>query len=147
LPDSDAVPAAFRRAHPKAHLFVRGTPGASIWLAVEPRRLHVVFDGEPDGACLTGVFAEARDAGLLTNDMWALVDITRFTGAIDWKAISALGEIMPKGGDTINRNAYIVRDGITAAMTKISAALFTRTQHQPFSNEAEAREWLGWEAI
>lgn len=147
MPDSYDVAAAFRRAHPKAHLFVRGRPNARVYLAVEPRRLHVVFDGEPDGACLIGVFTEAREAGLFTNDMWALVDISRFTGAIDWKAIAAIGDIMPKGGEGTNRNAYIVRDSITAAMTKISAALFVHTEHKAFRDEAEAREWLGWEPI
>lgn len=145
-PDEDLALSRFTQDHSDAQVFVQGVKGARILLAVGPRRLHFVFEGEAEGRQIIAALNAAKAAGVLVSDDFsALVDMIPFTGALDWRTIPEISEVMPKGTTTTNKNAYIVRDDITAALTKINSALFSKTEHRAFATEAEARAWLGWD--
>jgi hypothetical protein len=113
-------------------------------LAVSPRRLVIRMAGAFHSEHIIGVLQDAGAAGILTSDDFcALVDMTDFTGVIDWEVIPQITEVMPKG-DSRNKNAYIVRNDMFTALAKINAVLFPQTEHATFLTENEARAWLGW---
>jgi hypothetical protein len=144
--EADGALASFARAHAGMRIFVRGDKGARVVLAVASRRMYFVFEGECEGAQIVGVINDAKEAGVIVSDDFsAYVDMLPFTGALDWRVIPQIGEVMPKGNTATNKNAYVVRDDITAALTKINSALFSKTEHRAFATGAEALAWLGWE--
>ena len=145
LPETDAKLAEFAAAHPAARLFVRGAADGRAILAAEPKRLHLVLEGEVSREDFLGVLIEARACDLpSSDDFHTLVDISRLTSALDWQAVAQVGEIMPKGDTATNKNAYVVRDSITAALTKVYSMLFAKTEHRAFTSADEAMRWLGW---
>jgi hypothetical protein len=145
MPDDNDTPPLSNDVLPGARRFAEGRAGARVLLAAEPRRLHVVFDGDVEGAHLIGALSQARAAGLPAGDDFsALIDMTGFTGVLDWQAVAQVRDVMPKGGSTTNKNAYVVNNEITAALAKVNAALFAQTEHKAFLTMGEALAWLGW---
>jgi hypothetical protein len=143
--DDDIALMNFWNAHAGMRFFVQGGRGARILLAAAPHRLYLVFEGEAEGEQIVGALLDAKRAGLPASDEFsALVDMLPFTGSVNWRAIPQISNVMPKGRSTTNKNAYVVRDDITAALTKINSVLFPNTEHRAFDNEAEAVAWLGW---
>ena len=135
----------FAERNPGAAIFARVRADGAVLLAVSPGRLVFEMTGTIPCDYFVDVLADARAAGLLTCDAFsALVDMTSFTGVIDWKVIPKISDVMPKG-DSTNKNAYIVRNTMFTVLTKINAVIFPKTQHRTFSTEGEARMWLGWE--
>lgn len=135
----------FAEANPGAAIFAKVRAEGAVLLAVSPGRLVMDISGTIQSEYILEVLAEARAAGLFVSDAFsALVDLTTFTGAINWNVIPKISEIMPKG-DSNNKNAYIVRNMMFAVLAKINMVLFPKTQHRTFSTIAEARAWLGWE--
>ena len=59
--------------------------------------------------------------------------------------IPQITEVMPKGENRSNKNAYVVRNDMFAMLAKINVALFPDTHHATFKTEEDARAWLGWE--
>jgi hypothetical protein len=146
MPETDSVLAAYIGRHGRERVFVRGEIGARVLLGVEPQRLYFRFEGEADGAQIIDAIRDATAAGLLTSDDFsALVDMSTFTGVLDWKVIPQISEVMPQGDTATNKNAYVVRDSLTAVLAKINSALFSKTQHRAFSHADEALAWLGWD--
>ncbi len=136
----------FARQNPDATIFVREEGEGGIMLAVSPRRLVFRMVEAFHSQHIVGVLADARAAGLLNTDEFsALVDMTKFTGVIDWSVLPQISEVMPKGHCTTNKNAYLVRNDMFAMLAKINIALFPDTQHATFMSEKEARAWLGWD--
>lgn len=137
---------AFAQKNPGATIFAHGENGGVIMLAVSPRRLVFHIEGNLGSEHIIGVLQEARAAGLLERDDFsALVEMRDFTGVIDWKVIPQVSEVMPKGSNRENRNAYVVRNVFFDMLTKVNAVLFPDTKHQTFRTEEEARAWLGWD--
>lgn len=136
----------FAARNPGATIFTREEPDGSIMLAVSPRRLVFCMTGAFHSDHIIGVLADARATGLVdTDDFSALVDMTGFIGVIDWSVIPEISEVMPKGENRTNKNAYIVRNDMFAKLAKINGALFPNTEHATFMTEKEARAWLGWD--
>lgn len=136
----------FAKQNPGATIFVREEGEGGIMLAVSPRRLVFRMVEAFHSEHIPGVLADARAAGLLdTDEFSALVDMTKFTGVIDWSVIPQISEVMPKGQCRTNKNAYLVRDDMFAMLAKINIALFPDTLHATFMSEKEARSWLGWD--
>lgn len=142
----DGALQVFADKNPNMTLFVRGEIGARVLLAVAPRRLSVCMEGDASCADLLAVLRDARAAGHFeSDDFSALVDMTGFTGTLDWQLIPKISEVMPKGDSETNKNAYVVRDALLSTLIKVSAMLFPKTKHASFVSEAKAREWLGWD--
>ena len=136
----------FAANNPGAAVFARGTKTTHIMLAVSPHRLVLSTKGAITTEHLVALLGEMRAAGHLpSDDFSALVDLTGFTGAIDWDEIKKISTVMPQGDSRTNKNAYVVHDSFLAMVAKITAALFPKTECAAFTTEKAARHWLGWE--
>ena len=135
----------FAKKHPGATVFAGGRRGDRVMLAVAPHRLVLKINGTVQSDRVVGLLQEMRAAGhLASDDFNALIDITEFTGAIDWDEIRKISEVMPKGASRTNKNAYLVHNTFLAMVAKITAALFPQTECAAFTTEKEARALLGW---
>ena len=142
----DQAQKVFAANNPGAAVFSRGTAAAHILLAVSPHRLVFAIKGAINSEHLIAILCEVRAAGQVTSDDFsALIDLTGFTGAIDWDEIKKISTIMPAGDSRTNRNAYVVHDSFLAMVAKITAVLFPKTECAAFSTVKEARKWLGWD--
>ena len=136
----------FAANNPGAAVYARGSAATHIMLAVTPHRLVFAIKGAINSEHLIAVLSEMRAAGQVTSDDFsALVDLTGFTGAIDWDEIKKISTVMPQGDSRTNKNAYVVHDSFLAMVAKITAVLFPKTECAAFSTETEARKWLGWD--
>lgn len=140
--DEDEVYAAFERAGADGDVFVQGAPQARVLLKVTPKRLYVLVDGEPAGKAISGVFSDAIRAGKINYSLSALVDLTLFTGSVDWDHIAAVSKMAPWGKDGTSIVAYVVRSNIFHNLIKIAATMFPDTKQQSFLDRAEAEAWL-----
>ena len=140
--NEDEVYAAFVRAGADGDVFAQGAPEARVLLKVAPHRVYVLVDGEPAGKCISGVFADAIRAGKIKRILSALVDLTVFTGSVDWDHIAAVSKMAPWGEDGRCDVAYVVRDNLFHNLIKIAAAMFPATRQQAFLDRAEAEAWL-----
>jgi hypothetical protein len=137
---------SFAAKYSGAATFQRCTPNGGVALAVRPHQLVLKIFGTIYSEHLITVLKEMRSAGhLQSDDFCALIDLTGFTGNIDWDEVKKIGSVMPEGQSRSNKNAYLVRDTYLAMIAKITAVLFPHTECQAFTNEADARQWLGWE--
>lgn len=135
----------FAEKYPGAEIFLRERTGGAVLLAVAPLRMAISIEGTIQSEDIVNVLKDAREAGLFKDDNFsALVDMTNFTGVIDWRKIPEISEVMPKGETRTNKNAYVVRNDFFAMLAKINAVLFPKTLHATFKTEEEARLWLGW---
>jgi hypothetical protein len=134
---------AFADNNPGMTVFARGQPGAAVMLAVAPHRMVVKISGTALSENLVALLEQAHDH-LGGDEFCALIDLAGFTGVIDWDEVKKISDVMPKGTSRTNRNAYLVRDSYLAMVAKITAALFPLTECAAFTNESEARRWLGW---
>lgn len=137
---------AYVHAHNPARVFAQGNRKAYALAAAWPHRLYMVFYGDVSGGHILGALHEVVQSGVFPDDrVSALVDMLMFSGTVDWSAMVRISDIMPRGNCRTNRNAYIVRDAITASLTKVNAVHFPDTTHRAFHDEAKALHWLGWE--
>ena len=133
----------FGRSSENSAFTVRGPESARIALKIDSKRLYVVVAGEPRGNDLTQCFREGLDKGLIRPSMRTLVDLTRFTGTVDWSAVFALRTLAPWGKDEgESRVAYVVRTNTFLPLLKIARVLFFRSHHRAFDNHADAIKWL-----
>jgi hypothetical protein len=138
--------ADFAGKHPEAAIFTRGGGSVVMLAAVQPHRLILKAVGAVPSENVVGILRDLRAAGHLTSDTFhALIDLTEFTGGIDWDEIKQISEVMPKGDSATNRNAYVVRDSFLAMIAKITAAMFPNTECAAFTAERDALAWLQWD--
>jgi hypothetical protein len=136
---------AFTADNPGAAVFTRGTTAAHVMLAVAPHRLVFAIKGAINNEDLVAILSEMRAAGhLASDDFCALIDLTGFTGAIDWDEIKKISNIMPQGSSSTNKNAYVAHDSFLAMVAKITSVLFPKTECAAFTTKKQARHWLGW---
>ena len=137
---------AFAAANAGAAIFMRQRATGLVLLAVSPGRVVLTIAGAIASEHIVGVLRDADIAARLGSDTFrALIDISDFSGTIDWRDIQEIGAVMPKGDSRTNRNAYVVRNPLWLAVAKITAAFFRQTECAAFPSAAEARAWLGWE--
>lgn len=130
----------FSDTNPGELLISRGPDAGKISLKIGPECLMVLVDGEPDGDTLTACFEDALASGHSNIAMPTLVDLTRFYGQPDWKALRAVRDMAPWGKACV---AYVMRaDAMPATAIKIAGALFANSQHRIFTNHADALAWL-----
>ena len=106
--------------------------------------LKVTVEGEPPGECLVTVFRRGIADGWVTPSMPALVDLSRFIGAVDWAAVRAVKDLAPWGTGLTgpSRTAYIVRNSMFGTLILAASALFVTAHHRAFTTEADALAWL-----
>lgn len=144
--DGADVQQSFAEKFRGAAIFTRGQGSTRVMVAVRPHRLVLKVCGNTPAEHVVGVLTDLRRAGhLASDDFSALIDLTEFTGAIDWDEIKKISDVMPKGTSRTNKNAYLVHDGFLAMIAKITSVLFPQTQCAAFAREREALHWLDWE--
>ncbi len=106
--------------------------------------LWVIVEGEASGENLVSAFRQALDQGVVDLWMPSLVDLTRFTGAVDWAAVRTVREMAAwgRGNKPKSRVAYVLRDQRVVVLVKIIAVLFPRSMHRAFYDVAEAARWI-----
>jgi hypothetical protein len=137
----DEVYATFVDAGGDGVVVAHGQPGARFMMKLTPERLYVLVDGEPPGKILIDTFAEATASGALKSRS-TLIDLTRFTGSVDWDAVMSLREMTPRGIESASNVAYVVRDKLFATLIKITTAIFPKIRQQAFTARADAIAWL-----
>ncbi len=125
-----------------ANVIWAGTRRDYVALSVAQGVLWVVLEQEPTGADLRGCFQRALAAGTITTSMLVLVDMARFTGAIDWSAIHAIKDMATWGADGKARVAYVTRNNGFYVLLRVVADLFPRTRHRFFLDPHQAIAWL-----
>lgn len=120
------------------------SPQGGIFLRRKDNLLWILVEKEAASEELVAGFKQALQVGLVKRSMPTLVDLTRFTGAVNWGAIRAVSKMARWGTDPneVARVAYLVRDGQFNALVKIVSALFPLVSHRPFSNREHALTWL-----
>jgi hypothetical protein len=140
-PQKDDVFVAFAEAGGEGILFARGPPGARFMMKLTPTRLYVLADGEPQSKYLIDVLAEAVASGKLDSRS-TLVDLTHFTGTVDWEAVTTMRKMTPRGIESASKVAYVVRDKLFVNLLKIPTAMFPKIRHRAFTSRAAAIAWL-----
>jgi hypothetical protein len=127
-----------------ASLIARGDAHGRVSLKAGADRLIVVVEGEPTGECLLECFRAGIEQKILLPDMRTFVDLTRFFGGVDWKAVFGLRHLAPwgEGGTGNARVAYLFRDTDFGASIKILSAMFTRARNRGFTDRTLAIQWL-----
>jgi hypothetical protein len=115
-----------------------------VFLRRKDNMLWILVEKEASANELISCFQQGLQAGWMKLSMPTLVDLMRFTGAVDWGAVRAISKMARWGSDKreVSRVAYLVRDGQFNALVKIVSALFPLSSHRPFSNPEHALTWL-----
>jgi len=115
-----------------------------VYLRRKDNVLWILIEKEASPEALISCFKQGLQSGWMKLSMPTLVDLTRFTGAVDWGAVRAIAKMARWGSDKseVSRVAYLVRDGQFNALVKIVSALFPLSSHRPFSNLEHALTWL-----
>ncbi len=119
-----------------------------VELRVEDGILHAEAVGSATGAEARRALAEGLQQGWLRLSMPTLVDMTRFTGSIDWGAMRDIAAMAPWGqpGDAPasppSRVAYVTRDSLFSLILKLMAAIFPHARHRAFPDRDGALRWL-----
>ena len=121
-----------------------GGAEGGVFLRRKDSVLWILVEKEASAADLMTCLKQALQAGWMKLSMPTLVDLTRFTGAVDWGTIRMISKMARWGSDAseVSRVAYLVRDGQFNALVKIVSALFPLSSHRPFSNPEHALTWL-----
>jgi hypothetical protein len=142
IPPEDELYAIFAKDGGEGVVVAHGAPQARVLLKVTAKRLYLLIDGEPPGKCLSGAFAEAMQSGKIRSSMAALVDLTHFTGEVDWSHVEAVRAMADWGKDGDSNVAYVVRNQMFHGLIKVARAMFADARHETFLNRADAVAWL-----
>jgi hypothetical protein len=128
----------------KGDIIVCGSNEGSVSLDFIDGILWVLVEGEPSGEDLLACIKQALETGLLKLNMSTIVDVTRFTGTVDWRSVRAIKDLAPwgTGGTEQPKIAYVARDDVFSMLIRILCALFPRCRHRLFLDKAEALKWL-----
>jgi hypothetical protein len=132
----------FHQSNENTIFITRGPASAQIRLKASGERLYVVAEGEPSGKSLVDTFREGIDKGAVHESMRTLVDMTRFTGAVEWSALHTIRDMGAWGSEGDARVAYVVRNNVFDAVIKIVQILFPDARHRTFDNFTDAIAWL-----
>ncbi len=135
LPDTDSA---------QAGEIARGTPEDGVTLLIERGLLHVCVAGDPPGGALADCFREAFSSGALVASVPTLVDLSRFTGRVDWASLRQISNLVPWARDTGRspRVAYLTNSPWFSALLKIVAEFYPRSTHRRFDDAPAALAWL-----
>jgi hypothetical protein len=128
---------------PEISISAGGSRGR-ILLRIVNDLLFVDIVGEPSGPDLVDCFRRALATGRLKPCMRTIVDLTDFSGAVDWRAIDTIARMAPwgRGRPGEARVAYIVRNQPFFLLIKAAWARFPLVQYRIFFSRTEAMVWL-----
>ena len=123
---------------------VCGSSFGSVSATVTGGILWVAVENEPSGDDIVSCLRQARDTRLFGTCADTLVDLTRFTGVVDWEALHQVREMAPwgLGWSRPPRVAYVSRDRLFGAVIRAVGGVFTSARHRLFRDQAAALAWL-----
>ncbi len=105
--------------------------------------LRIEMRGDPSGEDIAACFNEAVAAGMVMLSMPAVIELSDYSGSIDWDAIrtiAAQDNWGTKTGD-VPRVAYVTADATFDTVIKLIAALFPDSEHKSFTGVDAALAW------
>ena len=121
-----------------------GGPAGLADLRIEDGILLVRLSGAARLSQVRAALTAMRESGTLTQARPTLVDLSEFSGAIDWaelRAISQMTEWAPPGS-RVMPVAYVSGDSLFAMLIKLAQVFFPKAQHRAFPRRDWALEWL-----
>ena len=127
-----------------AQVFAGGSHGNRVTLTITGDFMRVDVTGEALDSSIVDCFREALAQGAIRPNMLVLVDLSDFTGGVDWTAIHAIVDLAPWGSEAgrASKVAYVNKSVWFSAMIKLTSVLFPKTQHRQFSGVHHAMQWL-----
>jgi hypothetical protein len=121
-----------------------GSSRGRILLRIVNDRLFIDIIGEPTGPDLIDCFRRALATGQLKPSMRTMVDLTQFSGTVDWHSIDTIARMAPwgRGRPGAARVAYVVRNQPFFLLIKAAWARFPLVQYRIFFSRQEALVWL-----
>jgi hypothetical protein len=128
---------------PEVSISAGGSQGR-ILLRIVNDLLFIDIVGEPSGPDLIDCFRRALASGRMKPCMRSMVDLTSFSGTVDWRAIDVIARMAPwgRGRPGEARVAYIVRNQPFFLLVKAAWARFPLVQYRIFFSRNEAVVWL-----
>ena len=138
--DSDGDPPAAV----STRVFARSNGANRVTLTIEGDFLRVDVGGDALDNSIVDCFREAIADGAVRPNMVTLVDLSDFSGGVEWPAIHAIAELIPWGSEIgrASRVAYVTKSAWFAALLKVVSVLFPKSQHRQFSGVNHAIQWL-----
>jgi hypothetical protein len=126
------------------HVFARASGVNRVTVSITGNLMRVDVAGEALDGSIVDCFREAIAAGVVRPNMVCLVELSDFTGGVDWAAIHAIAELVPWGSEIgrPSRTAYVTKSAWFSAMLKLASVLFPKSQHRQFSGVQKALQWL-----
>lgn len=118
--------------------------GGHVALAVEDGLLLLELTGAARLGRVREALATARQAGWLDNALPTLVDLTGFSGNVDWeelRAITHMADWPPPDGRSLPV-AYVSDATLVIMLVKVAQAFFPWARHRVFSRRDWALDWL-----
>ena len=106
--------------------------------------MRIDVSGEALDGGIVDLFKQALAEGTMHPNMVTLLDLSSFTGGVDWTAIHAIIELAPwgTGAGRASKVAYVNKSAWFSAMIKLTSVLFPKTEHRQFSSVHHALQWL-----
>jgi hypothetical protein len=125
-------------------VFARSNGGNRVTLTIEGDFLRVDVAGEALDDSIVDCFQEAIAEGAMRPNMVTLVDLSDFSGGVEWPAIHKIAALIPWGSEIgrASRVAYVTKSAWFAALLKLVSVLFPKSQHRQFSGVNHAVQWL-----
>jgi len=126
------------------HVFACRNGGNRVSISITGDFMRIDVSGEALDAGIVGLFRDALAEGAMRHNMVVLVDLSDFTGGIDWTAIHAIVKLAPWGTEAgrASKVAYVNKSAWFSAMIKLTSVLFPKTEHRQFSGVRNALHWL-----
>lgn len=113
-------------------------------LRIEDDIVLVRLSGAVRIAQVREALAAMLESGAMAKPRPALVDLSEFSGPIDWtelRAISQMTDWAPPGSRTMPV-AYVSGDSLFAMLIKLAQVFFPRAKHRAFARRDWALDWL-----
>jgi hypothetical protein len=126
------------------HVFACRNGGDRVTISITGDFMRIDISGESLDSGIVDCFREALAQGAMHTNMLVLVDLSDFSGGIDWTAIHAIVGLAPWGTGLgrAPKVAYVNKSVWFSAMIKLTSVLFPKTQHRQFSGVRNAMQWL-----
>lgn len=130
------------------HVFVSSHGGNRVTIGITGDFMRIDVTGETLDHGIVDCFRQALAEGAMRPNMLVLVDLSDFTGGIDWSSIHTIVDLAPWGSETgrASKVAYVNKSVWFSAMIKLTSVLFPKTEHRQFSGVHHALQWLNADA-